>query len=152
MGVDDSEDEAVVRQTCRVNSLQVLWPGPLAPTGATSTTVAGISGGNVVGTSFIGGGVHYAYLYDGASYTTIAPTGAVVSAASGISGGNIVGNYETTLNGPSFGFLYDGTSYVTIHVPGSTSTYVAGVSSGDVVGDYVGSNGMTNGFVYNGTT
>src|SRR5262252_3737674 len=32
MGVDHPQDEAVVRQACSVNSLHLLWPGPLVRT------------------------------------------------------------------------------------------------------------------------
>ena len=76
----------------------------LSVPGAANTWALGISGNNVVGT-YLNGGSHQGFLYNGSSYTTLTVPGATWTWALGISGNNIVGWYGT---GSSYqGFLYN---------------------------------------------
>ncbi len=109
--------------------------------GALGTTVNGISGGNVVGTSWrlaTSGSFYYSwndFLYNGGTYSILSIPGSPGTSpgdrAYGISGSNIVGTY-----GSNSGFLFSGGTETILNVPGAAWTEAHGVSGTTVVGYY----------------
>jgi hypothetical protein len=83
--------------------------------------------------------------------------------AQGISGANVVGWYIDT-NGSAHGFLYNDGAYTTLDDPkavgnytlsglfNSGGTYATGISGTNIVGYYTDTNGVTHGFLFNGST
>lgn len=121
--------------------------------GAANTWAYGISGNNVVGT-YLNGGSHQGFLYNGSSYTTLSVPGASSTEARGISGNNIVGIYCYYPSGYSIyqGFLYNGSSYTTLSVPGAMYTLAYGISDNNIVGTYMTPSGDYHGFLYDGSS
>lgn len=133
------------------------YPGaPTTGMGA-GTWAGGIDGSNVVGAYGDSSGNGHAFLYDGATWTTLdapwaesGPTGKSVTQAYGIDGSSIVGSYTDSLHN-SHGFLFDGTDWTSLSYPGAVQTWALDVSGNVVVGTWADGSGGAHGFLYDGT-
>jgi hypothetical protein len=125
--------------------------------GAGGTAAYDLDGDRIVGTYFDPAGASHAFVYDGATWTSLdhpdaaAPRG---TAAYGVSDGVIVGSYVDA-TGRTLGYTYDGTTWTTLSHPplasGPADTFARGVDGDTVVGYYIESQ-VARGFVYrNGT-
>jgi hypothetical protein len=125
--------------------------------GAGGTLPYDLDGNRIVGTYFDRAGASHAFVYDGATWTTLdhpnaaAPRG---TAAYGVSDGVLCGTYVDA-TGRTLGYTYDGTTWNTLaHPPlatGPVDTFARGVEGDTVVGYFIESQ-IARGFVYrNGT-
>jgi hypothetical protein len=129
------------------------WTTIDAP-GASSTSIKGISGNNLVGYYEIPhADKPHGFIYNltNQSWTTLDKTGADWTIINGIDGNNLVGNYGGKSVG-SHAFLYNMTTqtWTTLDKPGAIYTGVYGIDGSNIVGEYV--SGGTYGFLYNMTT
>ena len=127
--------------------------------GSTRTKANGINPqGDIVGRFDDAAGAH-GYLLRQGRFTTVQYPGSTFTVALGINArGEIVGRYMVGTVGHGF-TLIDGV-YASIDVPGASGTDVLGFNgtnaftnddSGDVSGFYVTSDGITHGFIFNGS-
>jgi hypothetical protein len=117
--------------------------------GASSTSILGIEGSDLVGYYISDSGQH-GFFYDGTTWTTRDFPGASSTSIYGIDGSSIVGSYE--ISGCNYhGFLYDGTTWTTLDFPGASRTEIRSIDGSNIVGWYESISGRY-GFVYDGTT
>lgn len=119
-----------------------------------STSIAGISGGKIVGNYTDDTNSDHGFLFDGTNYTQIDVTNGVVGSTTvvGISGNLIVGNYLDT-DSNAVGFLFDGTNYTSIDDSNAIlgGTTVVGISGSIVAGNFNDTDGNAHGFFFDGT-
>jgi hypothetical protein len=141
-------------------STYATFRAPLAGTNR-ETVASDVSGSNIVGDYIDNAGATHAYLYDGASFTTLDDPAALANTfpghpltqyALGVSGSDVVGCYFpgliTAHSGALFvGYYYDGSSYTALQVGPNIPTVPAGVDGANVVGYYVDGAGLAHGFV-----
>lgn len=174
MSLDKALRKAVAGTMVAVASLLPLALAQAAPAltefvkaGAATTTLWDVNNlGHMVGSSTSGTAptdFPVAFVYDGATFTTIMPAGAVSSSALGISdGGVVVGSYFSSYTddgagnivpGPSLGFIYSGGTYTTFTVAGAENTYLRGISpNGRYLSGYYSTATSAPGFVYDTVT
>ena len=119
--------------------------------GATSTSLHGVSGGNMVGAYTDGSGdIHGVFRDDSTStWTTLDhPTATSNTFLFDIDGDLVVGGYGDSSG--EHGLLYDhsNSSWETldVDVPGATNTFVHGIDGANLVGFYTDSSGNFHGF------
>jgi len=119
---------------CGTSSARANWTTLDFP-GATSTSIHGIDGDNIVGYYYDGSKGH-GFLYDGSTWTTLDYPGAGSSTTSawGVDGSNIVGYYFNSTS--THGFIYDGTNWTTLDHVGAIRTHVFGIDGFIVVGHH----------------
>jgi hypothetical protein len=135
--------------------------------GATSTSIYGISGNNIVGTHL--DSRQRAFLYDGTDWVSLSyPGSSWTFTASGVCGGKVVGNYfvdHPPYPGPGYSmhaaYVYDNGTWTTMSPLWGTSVpYPRAISGDTIIGSYYkglhveGSVSYTaeHGFVYDGNT
>ena len=117
--------------------------------GADTTTIMGISDGNIVGWYSDSSGIH-GFKYDGTTWTSLDFPGTTTGTeAYGISGDNIVGWYID--DSGIHGFKYDGATWTSLDFPGASVTSAFGVDGSNIVGRYYNDSGQ-HGFKFDGTT
>ena len=131
--------------------------GPDDPLGATSTSVFGISGQNIVGYYRDSSAAYHGFIYNGSTYTTLDdPLAGDGTYAFGVDGKNVVGVYYDASD-VLHGFFYNGSTYKTLDDPLAGNgfeqgTSATGISGGDIVGHYADSSGLSHGFLFDGST
>ena len=126
---------------------------PLAGPGG--TIPYDLDGNRIVGTYFDRAGASHAFVYDGATWTTLdhpnaaAPRG---TAAYGVSDGVLCGSFVDAA-GRTFGYTYDGNTWTVLARPprgaGPVDTFARGIDGNTVVGYSIESQ-SARGFVYAG--
>jgi hypothetical protein len=115
--------------------------------GATSTSLHGVNGGNMVGAYTDGSGGTHGVFHDGSTWTTLDhPSATANTFLFGIDGDLMVGGYIDSSG--EHGLLYDhsNSNWEPLDVPGATNTFIHGIDGTNMVGFYTDSSGDFHGF------